>query len=222
MQHSVISIDGETPRGRQRHWRCRGAVCATVFVIAATAGTEVMAIPPPPEPPYPFLIPGGPRAAWIETLGGDRWLPVSSIEKEWCPGLGQACVPNSHPGTPPPGGVCAIDRDRRPTVRLLPGEQVKFHIPVSAPTRVTLTIGGMRYELGTGTTPAWDANSTGGPATLSVESQMGQVHYRAWLAITKDKRPARIRRRPTPAATSLGTRRPSQFVRLSGRTCPLR
>ena len=82
----------------------RSSFLLAAAFVAGTGSSKVLAIPAPPEPPYGFLVPGGPRAAWLETLGGDRWLAVSSIEEEWCPGGGQPCVPNSRPGVPPPGG----------------------------------------------------------------------------------------------------------------------
>lgn len=176
-------------------WVFRGGLFAAALVAGGPAVGRLMAIPPPPEPAYPFLIPGGPGAAWVEARGGDRWLPVNSLDGEWCPGLGQPCASNSRPGVPPPGGICNIDRDRMPTVRLRPGEQVRFHLPFT-PTSVNLTLRAKSYAPDGGSVPQWPANSLGGPATLAVQAAMGRVSYRAWLAITRDRVPARISRRP--------------------------
>ena len=93
------------------------------------------------------------------------------------------------------GGVCRLDRDPKPTVRIRLGETVTFHIPF-APTNVELILNGQHETLSGGSTAKWRATSSGGPATLRVTAAMGRVNYRVWLAITDDQRPAKLRRRP--------------------------
>lgn len=146
----------------KRGMRVAVSLVALILLGAACGGESPRQTPTRPQGPAP-TVPGvsvTPPPAWVETASGDRWLAFFS----YC--WSTQCV-DSRP---------ADQRADIPSVAVMPGEVVRFHLGFD-PSEVELSVGPKTYVLASERVTSWKVTGPGGLAFLTAKGKPGSAGY---------------------------------------------
>jgi hypothetical protein len=172
-----------------------GLGMAAVLAAATALGAHAPPAPGATGAPSWALPP-----AWLETLGGARFLQIDDYV--WCrtaAQVGVAGIPPDHKiclsppvARPAPWAQCRIDLAGPPEIRLEPGEVARLHLGYT-PLSVVVAQGSQVAALApAAVADLLPATRTGGMIVAAADALGSRVRYRARIVVTADPVAAQI------------------------------